>query len=129
MIILPLLLGGKAPVARPGGGGRRLSVFGSVIEPADLWREIVDRHCRAISPPEARILALLVQGYRSEEAALLMGVSGATIRRHVAELSHRVFEFTEVPHEHEKLRVWAREHLTCCVPLVYEMIENDRNFV
>jgi hypothetical protein len=58
-----------------------------------------------------------------------MGVSGATIRRHVAELSHRVFEFTKVPHEHEKLRVWAREHMTCCVPLVYELIENDRNFV
>jgi hypothetical protein len=55
-----------------------------------------------------------------------MDVTPATVRRHVADMCHRVFDLTEIPQEREKLKVWAGEHLDCCVPLVKEMIENDR---
>lgn len=50
MITLPLLVGGRAAVARPGG----VSVFGSVIEPRELLREMRSRHMRHLSHFELR---------------------------------------------------------------------------
>ena len=112
--------------ARGCGGGRSVCVFQSAIEPKHLWSEILDRHHRALTGTESRVLALLFQGYRNEEAAILMQVTAATVRRHVADLCHKVFDLTDIPQEREKLRTWAGEHFACCIPLVKEMIENDR---
>lgn len=108
------------------GGGRRVCVFQSAIHPERLWLQITVRHFRNVTPSEARILAFVLQGYGSEEAASLIGVTAATVRRHVAELCHEVFDLTDIPQDRDKLREWAREHLACCIPLVKEMIENDR---
>lgn len=122
---------GAYPATCPGGGPkeRRLSVFGPVIEPARMWTALRERHYRLINPVEARVLALVAQGYNAQEAARLMDVTPATVRRHVAEVCHRLFETTEIPQERDKLRVWIAPHLTCCIPLVHEMIENDRRTV
>jgi len=94
-----------------------------------MWTALRERHHRLINPVEARVLALVAQGYNAQEAARLMDVTPATVRRHVAEVCHRVFETTEIPQERDKLRVWIAPHLTCCIPLVHEMIENDRRTV
>lgn len=94
-----------------------------------MWTALRERHYRLINPVEARVLALVAQGYNAQEAAGLMDVTPATVRRHVAEVCHRVFETTEIPPERDKLRAWIAPHLTCCIPLVHEMIENDRRTV
>ncbi len=116
----------RMAVPADAGGGRSVCVFQSAIEPKHLWSEILDRHHRALTGTESRVLALLFQGYRNEEAAFLMQVTAATVRRHVADLCHKVFDLTDIPQEREKLRTWAGEHFACCIPLVKEMIENDR---
>lgn len=109
-------------------GGRRSCVIQSVIGPDQLWREIRHRHFKSLSPTEARVLAYVLQGYGSEHTATLMEVTAATVRRHVADLCHGVFDLTEIPQDRNMLRTWAGEHLDCCMPLVREMIENDRKF-
>ena len=91
-----------------------------------MWRALCDRHYRLISPVEARVLSLISQGYTNDETACLMNVTPATVRRHVADLCHRVLETTEIPQERGKLKAWIGPHLVCCIPLVREMIENDR---
>jgi hypothetical protein len=48
------------------------------------------------------------------------------VRRHVADVCHKVFDPTEIPQHREKLRSWTPEHFTCCTLGVQKMIENDR---
>ncbi len=104
-------------------------MFGSVIEPRDLLREMRSRHMRHLTEAEARLLSLLHLGYRNEEIAQLLEVTPATVRRHVADLCHRVLDLTDVPPERDKLRTWTTEHLSCCTLCVKEMIENDQELV
>jgi hypothetical protein len=98
----------------------------SVMEPGTLWAVLENLHYKLITPPEARILSLLAQGYTNEEIGVLTGLSTGTVRRHVADLCHRIFEATEIPQGRDKLRSWIEPHLDCCIPLVREMIENAR---
>lgn len=101
-------------------------MFQSAMAPRTMWKVLVDLHYKLIHPVEARILSLLAEGYSNEEAACLMGVTPATVRRHMADLCHRIFDATDIPAEREKLRTWIQQHAGCCAPLVQEMIENDR---
>jgi DNA-binding CsgD family transcriptional regulator len=96
------------------------------MEPGTLWAVLANLHYKVITPLEARILSLLAQGYSNDEIAVLVNQTAGTIRRHVADLCHRVFETTEVPQSREKLKAWIDPHRVCCIPLVQEMIENDR---
>lgn len=98
----------------------------SVMEPGNLWAVLENLHYKLITPLEARILSLLAQGYTNEEIGALGGLSAGTVRRHVGDLCHRIFEATEIPQGRDKLRSWIDLHQDCCVPLVREMIENDR---
>ncbi len=96
------------------------------LDPQALWREVCARHYREATKTEARVLALVIQGYRTEETARLMNREQATVRRHVSELCDKAFAGTDIPRERDKLRLWGTVHLVCCLPLVKEMIENDR---
>ena len=98
----------------------------SAMAPVLLWATLAALHYKLINPVEARILALMAQGYTNEEIAVLANLTAGTVRRHVADLCHRVFETTEVPQVRDKLKAWIDPHLVCCIPLVQEMIENDR---
>jgi DNA-binding NarL/FixJ family response regulator len=96
------------------------------MAPRALKKAIKDAHEKQFNPTEARVLAFLAQGYTNEEIACLMEVTASTVRRHIADMCHRVFERTEVAQERDKLKAWIRPHRKCCIPLVREMIENDR---
>lgn len=98
----------------------------SAMAPGAMWKVMVDLHNKFISPTEARVLALVAQGYTNEEVASLLDTTPGTVRRHVAGLCHRIFDATDIPAEREKLRTWIEHHAGCCSPLVQEMIENDR---
>ena len=97
-----------------------------LLDPQALWREVCARHYRETTPKEARVLSLILQGYRSEEAAAILEREQATVRRHVSELCDKAFAGTDIPRERDKLRLWGGAHLDCCLPLAREMIENDR---
>lgn len=71
-------------------------MFESVIDPKALLSILRERHVHYISQIDARILAHLSLGYRNEEIAQWLGCTGATVRRHVADLAHRVFDPTEI---------------------------------
>jgi hypothetical protein len=96
------------------------------MPPNALWKVLVDLHYKLITPIEARILAYIEEGYDNKEIAALTHTTPPTVRRHVADLCHRIFETTEIPQGREKLRSWIAPHEGCCAPLVREMIENDR---
>ena|GEM_PF-2601747 len=101
----------------------------SAMAPKALWKVLIDLHYKLITPVEARILAYIEEGYDNNEIAALMDSTPGTVRRHVADLCHRIFETTEISQEREKLRSWIVPHAVCCVPLVKQMIENDRGIV
>jgi hypothetical protein len=101
-------------------------VIQSAMAPQTMWTALVDLHYKLINPVEARILALIEQGYDNNEIAALTHTTSGTVRRHVADLCHRIFDASDIPAEREKLRTWIDPHLVCCIPLVREMIENDR---
>jgi hypothetical protein len=96
------------------------------LSPETLWKQVVGRHWREATKTESRVLSLLLQGYRNDETAGIMGREPATVRRHISDLCDRAFAGTEIPRDREKLRLWGEAHQGCCVPLVKEMIENDR---
>jgi len=50
----------------------------------------------------------------------------ATVRRHINDFCKAAFAGTDIPLERDKLRLWGGAHQDCCLPLVKEMIENDR---
>jgi len=99
------------------------------MAPKALWKVLIDLHYKRITPVEARVLAYIEGGYDNNEIAALMDSTPGTVRRHAADLCHRIFETTEIPQEREKLRSWIAPHQGCCVPLVKEMVENDRGIV
>ena len=97
-----------------------------LLEPKRLWREIRARHYRGATVAESRVLSLILQGYRNVEIARLMEREQATVRRHISDFCEAAFAGTDIPLERDKLRHWGGAHQDCCLPLVKEMIENDR---
>lgn len=55
-------------------------------------------------------------------------MTDATVRRHLADLEHKVFDLTDIPPSRGKLATWVRRHFACCTRNAREMIENDRIF-
>ncbi|MFN8617257.1 MAG: hypothetical protein U0837_09170 [Dehalococcoidia bacterium] len=97
-----------------------------LLDPRALWREISAQHYRAATVVESRVLSLILQGYRNEEIARLMQREQSTVRRHISDLYDRAFAGTDIPRDRDKLKLWGGAHQDCCLPLVKEMIENDR---
>jgi DNA-binding NarL/FixJ family response regulator len=102
-------------------------MFQTTVDPATLRRELRARHFRFLGEGEARILALLAEGYTNSEMAALLGVAPVTVRRRVTELSNKVLAVTPVPNDRDKLRAWVNVHLTCCAVGVHQMIELDQH--
>ena len=107
-------------------GGAEVAVLQGIIEPKELLRQLGERHVPFLTGTGGRILAFIEEGYSNEEVAELMEVAPATVRRHVADLCHRVFDLTDIPPQREKLRSWIPVHHTCCTLGVQELIENDQ---
>ena len=97
-----------------------------VLQANELRRQLRERHVPFLTGTEGRILAFIEEGYTNEEAAELMDVAPATVRRHVADLCHKVFDLTEIPPQREKLRSWIPLHYACCTLGVQKLIENDQ---
>lgn len=97
-----------------------------LLDPKTLWECVCALHYREATKMEARVLSLIVEGYRNDEIAAKLNRSPTTMRRHISELCEKVFAGTDIPLERDKLRLWGGVHQDCCVPLVKEMIENDR---
>lgn len=103
-------------------------MFESGIDPKALLSILRERHVHYISRIEATILAHLSLGYRTEEIAQRLGCTGATVRRHVADLTHRVFDPTEIEGDRNKLRTWVPLHSACCAMAVAQLIEDEQQF-
>lgn len=101
-------------------------MFQGIIAPAALRRQIEVSHVSFLTGSEGRLLAFMEEGYTNEEVAELMEVAPATVRRHVADLCHKVFDLTDIPPQRENLRSWIPVHYTCCTLGVRKLIENDQ---
>jgi predicted transcriptional regulator len=98
------------------------------IPPSELESQIRSRHVYFISEIEMRCLAAMELGYTNGEIAGGLGVAPSTVRRHVAELVHKVFDPTEIHGDRDKLRTWAARQFECCTRGAQEMIAGARIF-
>ena len=96
------------------------------LEPRTLLRALEERHVRYLTESDVTYLGYLDMGYTNGEIARALTVTEATVRRHVANLAHRVFDLTELPPTRDRLKAWTPRHFGCCTALVAEMIENAR---
>ncbi len=99
-----------------------------LIPPSELETSIRFRHVHFISEIEMRCLAAMDLGYTNGEIAVGLAVAPSTVRRHVAELVHKVFDLTEIHGDRDKLRTWARRHFECCTRAAQEMIAGAQIF-
>ena len=96
------------------------------LEPGVLLRLVEKRHVHYFSELEMRHLAHIEMGYTNAELADLFCVTEATVRRHVGDLVHKVFDPTGMASDRAKLQAWTRRHFACCTQAAAEMIENAR---
>lgn len=94
--------------------------------PMALAHILTERHLRYLTELDMRYLAHIEIGYTNAELADLFCVTEATVRRHVGDLVHKVFDATELPGDRAKLQAWTRRHFACCTQAAAEMIENAR---
>lgn len=52
------------------------------------WREIVD--ALSLSPRQAQIIGLLIQGHKDKEISTALGISKSTVRTHLIETRQRI---------------------------------------
>lgn len=98
----------------------------SNFDPKAVLHVISDTHYRFVNEEEARILALVELGYKNEEIATMLEVDTSTVRRHVHDIAHKVFDSTDVPPDRDKLRTWIPRHFECCTKGVQEMLESGQ---
>lgn len=98
----------------------------SHVEFRTMLRAISDAHLDFITKTEAEILALIDAGYKNEEIADAMRIDASTVRRHVHDLAHKVFDGTDAPADRDKLRTWIPRHFKCCTRSVQKMLNNGR---
>ena len=99
-----------------------------MLQPNELFAILDLRHVHFLSELEMRCLAALEVGYTTNETAESLGVTDATVRRHLADIEHKVFDLTDVAPSRGKLATWVRRPFACCAQNAREMIENDRIF-
>ena len=104
-----------------------MSVQGFVAE-AEVLRLLDSRHLRYLDEFETRLLAASEFGYPVEVMVAGFGRSEATIRRHLAQLKHRVFDFLDLEETTPLMNHWTRRHFGCCTRIAQEMIESCQIF-
>jgi hypothetical protein len=82
------------------------------------------RHLSYLGEFETRLLAALEFGYSVEAMVTGFHKSEATMRRHIADLKHRVFDYIDLTESTTLLNHWTRRHFPCCTQHAHEMIQN-----
>ncbi|MDW8047604.1 MAG: helix-turn-helix domain-containing protein [Chloroflexota bacterium] len=82
--------------------------------PERLVRMLDSRHVYELGQREQVLLALLWLGYGTEEIAVIVDRSPATVRRWVAALTEQLLGDTDVGTVPRYLRAWTWRHLGCC---------------
>jgi DNA-binding CsgD family transcriptional regulator len=100
-----------------------------MLQTHELFALLDAQHVHFLSELEIRCLAAMEVGLTTAEIADGLKISEPTVRRHFAELEHKVFDLTGIPPSRGKLATWVRRHFGCCAQNAREMIENDRIFV
>lgn len=95
-----------------------------IVAEWELLRLLDSRHLPYLSEFETHLLAAAEFGYSVEQMVVAFGRSEATVRRHLADLKHQVFDFLELPDSTTLLNHWTRRHFPCCTAQAMEMIEN-----
>ncbi len=97
------------------------------MPPREL-QAVRQQHMLRLTLRQLQVLSACEFGYTVDEIALGLGISSATIRRHLAELEHRVFGLTSLTPTHTLLSKWAREHSECCTKSCQQLFENNQIF-
>lgn len=97
-------------------------------EERELVRALDSRHLSFLGELDMRLLAASEFGYTVEAMVAAFGRSEATIRRHLAELKHSVFDFLDLQESTPLLNHWTRRHFACCTREAQKMIENCQIF-
>jgi DNA-binding CsgD family transcriptional regulator len=71
-----------------------------------LYTQSREAHCHFLTPLEGEVLSLMYQGLDNSEIATRIACSHATVRRHVGDIAHKVFDTTRVPPKRERLVAW-----------------------
>jgi hypothetical protein len=117
---------GEARSSGPRGAEVKMPIASNSL--ATLFAQIREAHCHFLTALESEVLSLMNQGLDNGEIAAWMGCSDATVRRHVGDIAHKVFDTTGVPPKRERLVAWIPEHFGCCTRGVQELIKNARKF-
>ena len=99
-----------------------------MLQPKELFAALDSRHVHFLSELEMRCLAALEVGYTTAEIAEGLEISEPTVRRHLADLEHKVFDLTGIPPSRGKLATWVRRKFDCCTQNAHEMIKNNQIF-
>ena len=95
-----------------------------LIRERELVRLLDSRCLPFLNEFEMRILAACEFGYTAEEMVVGFGKSEATVRRHLADVSHRVFDFLGIDENRPRLNHWTRRHFVCSTKEAQKMIES-----
>jgi hypothetical protein len=90
----------------------------------EVLRLLDSRHLKYLAEFEVRLLAAAEFGSSVAQMAVGLGKSEATVRRHLADLKHRVFDFLELEESTTLLNHWTRRHFPCCTGEAQKMIES-----
>lgn len=85
-------------------------------------------HATALTWRQKQAIAAIELGYTLNETASLIDRTPATVRRHLADAEHRIFDTHDVIPHHGLLTKWAHEHYECCMTPCGELIANDQLF-
>lgn len=99
-----------------------------MLEPNVLVHVLSDRHVPGLTIRRLQVLGGNELGCSVEDTASGLGLSPATVRRHLSLLLHLVFDPTEVEQTNAHLAEWCRLHGDCCTSAVKAMVANHQLF-
>lgn len=99
-----------------------------VIRPQEQIARLRARHAPALTWREKQVIAATELGYTTAETAELIDREEPTVRHHLGEAQHKIFDLAEVTPSRALLSRWCREHYSCCMGPCLELIETDQLF-
>jgi len=94
-------------------------------ELAKLLRELC---VPGLSRRQLQILGACALGYSTQDTAVGLGLSRATVFRHVQLLQARIFDCTDLTPNRFLLGAWAYYQKDCCASVSWRLIENNQLF-
>ena len=87
--------------------------------PLEPWQtgldEIRRHHVHSLAEADKRLLGYLRAGLTDAETARELVEAESSVRRQIADLEHRVFDFLDVQPTRVRLTLVAVEHERCCL--------------